>query len=297
MTNGQKNILKQILYTACVTPFNHDGNNIDYRSFEKILRAQEQAGNGILILGSTGESLSLSTIEREAIVKFTCDLRLKSEIIVGVPSYNLTSALEWLEICNQFPIDGYLMTTPIYTKPGIIGQTKWFEKLLEHSSYPAMVYNIPGRSGVKLHSETLRNIESHPNLLAIKDSSGTVDSIAEYKIMAPSVAVYCGDDYMMPSMAIEGAVGLVSVASNPWPQSTRRYVEAALSRKILKNKIWWQACKALFSASNPIPVKALLKEIDIIEHSTVRPPLSTEDLKSTKDLIFYHELINNWKAQ
>ena len=288
-------MLKQILYTACVTPFDATGNNIDYQSLEHLLLMQESSGNGIVLMGSTGEGLSLTDKERREIVTFTCELKLNTEIVIGVPSHNITAALEWLEFCNDLPIQGYLITSPIYTKPGIIGQTKWFEQILNKSTHPAILYNIPSRAGVQLYPETVRNLRDHEYFLAIKDSSGVVDSIIEYKIAAPNTAIYCGDDNMMPSMAIEDAVGLISVASNAWPKVTRCYVEHCIKGTKIKNKIWWKMCKALFSASNPIPIKALLKDAGIIESDAVRLPLSLEDLPSREILLSYNNTMKNWE--
>lgn len=287
-------MLNQILYTACVTPFDATGSKIDYQSLEKILRKQATVGNGIVLLGSTGEGMSLSKEERKAIVLFACNLNLKTQILVGVPNYNLEKALEWLEFCNDLKIDGYLITPPVYTKPGIKGQTMWFEKLLEKSTLPVMAYNIPGRVGVKLYPEVIKNLEQHPRLLAIKDSSDNIESLIQYKIICPTIEVYSGEDYLMPTMAIEGAVGLISVASNAWPEATRRYVKYSLEQKQLKNKIWWQCCKSLFTASNPIPIKALLKDVGMIANDTLRLPLTVEDLNSRETLLTYHKIIEKW---
>ena len=290
-------MLEQILWTACITPFNHDASKIDYKSLEKCLHAQDKSGNGILLFGSTGEGLSLSDSEKKEILNFTINLNLKSQIMVGFPSHNLISALEWLEFCNTKAIDGYLMTTTIYTKPGIFGQTNWFEALLNKSSHPAMLYNIPGRAAVKLYPEVVKNLQHHDKFLAIKDSSGVIESIVDYKISAPNIAVYCGDDYMMPSMAIEGSGGLISIASNSWPNSTRRYVETSLRGEKIKSKLFWQAHRALFTASNPIAIKALMKDIGMIEHDTVRLPLSMKDLPSRQTLLNYHQAILNWRSE
>ena len=260
------------------------------------MHLQAGAGNGIVLLGSTGEGLSLTDQERQEITQFACQLKLKTQIIVGVPSHNLQAALEWLEFCNNLPIQGYLMTTPIYTKPGIMGQTHWFEKLLSKASHPSMLYNIPGRAGVSLEPEAVSNLRNHDNFVAVKDSSGTVESIVAYKIAAPDIAVYCGDDYMMPAMASEGAIGLVSIASNVWYSATRKYVQHSLKGGRIESKIWWQACKALFASSNPIPIKALMKDIGMIDHDTVRLPLSQDDLPSRQPLLAYHEMLKNWEA-
>jgi 4-hydroxy-tetrahydrodipicolinate synthase len=202
--------------------------------------------------------------------------------------------MDWIEFCNDMPINGYLMATPMYTKPGISGQTEWFNRLLNKSKHEAMLYNIPGRAGIKLHSEVVKNLKDHENFVALKDSSGVVDSLVEYKIAAPNISIFCGDDYMMPSTAIEGAAGLVSVISNAFPDETRKYVEYALRGNKMKSKIWWQACKALFAASNPIPIKALMKDIGLIKSDDVRLPLSLEDLVNRSDLMKYFDLIKDW---
>lgn len=286
--------MSDFLWTACVTPFTHDGNNIDYQSLQRLLAMQFEAGNSVVLLGSTGEVLSLTNAEKCALIEFVCKLKLNTKIIVGVPGVNLYQTLEWLDFCKSMPIHGYLMTTPIYTKPGIFGQTLWFEKLLEKAHVPCMLYNVPSRAGTSLYFETVRNLLSHEKFWAIKDSSGTVKTLVEYKAVAPNIQVFCGDDNMIFATAAIGAAGLVSVAANLWPKITRKYVKQCLSGAKLSQDIWLKACEALFTASNPIPVKALLHNIGIIEHRAVRPPLSTQDLPSIETLRQANEMILAW---
>lgn len=303
------------LWTACVTPFNYNGDSIDYSSLQRLLTIQAEAENGVVLLGSTGESLSLTDSEKRTLVEFVCKLKLSTKIIIGVPGVSLYQTLEWLDFCRGIPIHGYLMTTPIYAKPGIMGQTLWFEKLLEKAHVPAMFYNIPSRAGVSLYAETVRNLSSHEKFWAIKDSSGTVDTLAQYKKVAPNIEVFCGDDNMISGMAACGSAGLVSVTSNVWPHVAHEYVKQCLlsfQRVTLESRrkattqmtendvksstdIWQQACKALFTASNPIPTKALLHDIGLIEHQTVRLPLSTEDLPSIEKLRQANKMILGWK--
>lgn len=278
------------LWTACVTPFNCNGDSIDYQSLQRLLTIQAEAESGVVLLGSTGEGLSLTDSEKCELVEFVCELKLNTKIIISVPGVNLYQTLKWLDFCKDMPIHGYLMTTPIYAKPGIMGQTLWFEKLLERAHVPAMLYNIPSRAGINLHAETVRNLSSHEKFWAIKDSSGTVDTLAQYKKVAPNIEVFCGDDNMIPDMAAKGAAGLVSVASNVWPYVVHEDVKQRLSGENPQSDIWQQACKALFIASNPIPTKALLHDIGLIEHKTVRLPLSTEDLPSVETL----RQVNAW---
>ncbi|NUY39166.1 4-hydroxy-tetrahydrodipicolinate synthase [Wolbachia endosymbiont of Litomosoides brasiliensis] len=285
--------LSTFLWTACITPFNYNGDSIDYCSLQHLLAMQAKAKNGVVLLGSTGEGLSLTNSEKRTLVKFVCKLKLNTKIIIGVPGINLHQTLEWLNFCKDIPIHGYLMTTPIYTKPGVIGQTLWFEKLLEKAHVPAMFYNIPSRAGVSLHTETVCNLSSHERFWAIKDSSGTVDTLIKYKKVAPNIEVFCGDDDMMHDMATHGTAGLVSVASNVWPHVAHEYVKQCLNGKSLHTDVWQQACKALFIASNPIPTKALLHDIGLIEHRTVRLPLSTQDLPSVNEIKKATEIILN----
>lgn len=283
------------LWTACVTPFNCNGDSIDYQSLQCLLTIQAEARNGIILLGSTGESLSLADYEKRTLVKFVCKLKLNTKVIIGVPGVNLYQTLEWLDFCKDMPIYGYLMTTPIYTKPGIMGQTLWFEKLLEKSHVPAMLYNIPSRAGINLHPETAHNLSDHKKFWAIKDSSGTVDTLTQYKKVAPNIEVFCGDDNMISDMAAEGASGLVSVVANVWPSVVHKYVKQCMSGKNPQADSWQQACKALFTASNPIPTKALLHDTGLIKHKTVRLPLSTEDLPSVEKLRQVNKMILGWK--
>lgn len=291
-------IKKQILWNASITPFDKSGNKIDYNSLKNCIELQQKSKNGILLLGSTGENLSLSDNEKKKIIEYVCNLNIKLDIIVGVPSYNLNTTLDWINFCNEFPIDGYLITTPIYTKPGIIGQTLWFEKVLNKSKFPSMLYNIPSRAGIELYKETVKNLKDHNNFVAIKESSGSIENIISYKMIAPDISIFCGDDYMMPYMALEGSAGLVSVASNIWPSATRKYVKYSLNRSNkIKSGIWWQACKSLFIASNPIPIKTIMQKTGIIKNNTVRLPLSNIDLKSDDIIIKFDKIIKNWNLE
>lgn len=291
------NVREQILWTACVTPFDASGSKIDYSSMERVLKLQDEVGNGILLSGSTGEGLSLTDQERRELVEFTLKLGLKSPVMVGVPSSQWTQAMAWMDYASKLPISAFLMTTPIYTKPDIQGQTEWFKSLLDKAHVPTMLYNIPSRAATKLHPKAVENLASHEKLWAIKDSGGTLEGLVEYKTRAPRVSIYCGDDYFMPAMAAEGAEGLVSVASNAWPKATRMYVQKCLNHEVLPTKVWWESSKALFTTSSPVPIKALLHRMGVIDHPTVRLPLSLKDLTSFKELETASANITQWEKE
>lgn len=283
---------EQILWTALITPFTDNGAKPDFNSLLHCLKKQEQALNGVILFGSTGEGLSLSIDEKKEILSFVFEQKLTIPIMVGVPNHNINEAHAFLSWANEFALDGYLMSTPIYTKPGAKGQSAWFKSLLDHANKKVMLYNIPSRTGVRLHQETLDTIKDHKNLFAIKDSD-TLESTMSFMNTAPHLKIFAGDDAMMPAMSAIGAKGLISVVANAWPLATRLYVEHCLNGTY-KSKDWWQACASLFLATNPIPIKALMKDVGLIAHDSVRLPLSTHDLKERAHFLKLHQKMLDW---
>ena len=291
-------ISERTLWTACITPFKENAAEIDYASLGKCLRTQEKSGNGIVLFGSTGEGFSMAETEKRDLLTYVCELGLDVPLLVGVSGHDLSAALALLDFCKDLPIQGHLVTTPMYTKPGILGQTAWFEKLLNNMKHPAMLYNVPSRVAVKLYPETVKNLRQHENFVAIKDAGGTVKSLIAYHAAAANIAVFCGDDQLMPAMASVGACGLVSIAANVWPDAVKRYVLHSLQGKHVPSNKWWHACHALSTAAtNPIPVKILMKEVNMIEYDTVRLPLSVADISNRSSLLAYHKTMYNWTAE
>ena len=276
---------KTALYTAIITPYRFN-SEIAFIEMETLLRDQERAGNGVVILGSTGEGLALSEEEKKQIVNFTAGLQLQVPVLVGISGYQLPQTLEFLRYCEGIQgIDGYLMPVPLYAKPGAQGQQEWFTSLLNAVKRPCMIYNVPSRAGVKLAAETLRAISSHPNAWAVKEASGSLEEFSQYRAAAPTMQFYSGDDALMPEFSQAGAVGLVSVAGNAWPEATQRYVQLCLQGKSAATQpLWREASDSLFIASNPVPVKAMLKKQGRIDLVKVRAPLSERDLKNTQIL-------------
>lgn len=158
-----------------------------------------------------------------------------------------------------------------------------------------MIYNIPSRTGVKLFPEVLEELEHHENLWAVKEASGSLHDFQTFKKTIPSIPLFSGDDGLMPFFSAAGGSGLVSVASNVWAKETKLYVEKCLAGDTVSLfPIWTDAIKALFSASNPIPLKVLMKEKGLIETSVLRLPLTDEDLSSSEQLHSSDKAILNW---
>lgn len=282
------------LWTALITPMKADGS-IHYDNLEDVIVRQEEAGNGILVLGSTGEGLALSDDEKKEVVDFVSDRSNSVPIMVGVGGFNLKTQTDWISYCNEKNIESFLMVNPLYSKPGLKGQIHWFRSLMDASEKPCMIYNIPSRTGVKLYPEVLQELKHHENLWAVKEASGSIAEFQEFRKAVPSIPLFSGDDGLMPFFAAAGGSGLVSVASNIWPKETKLYVEKCLKGNTASLfPIWTDAVKALFSASNPIPLKVLMQEKGLIETSVLRSPLTDEEISSTEHLRTSDEAIMNW---
>lgn len=292
--NLSTKVSQTALWTALVTPFDQNGE-IDFASLSKAAIAQADAGNGILLLGSTGEGLALSLSEQRAIVKHVCELKLSAPIMVAVGGFNLQAQLDWVAECNQLPIDAYLLGTPIYAKPGPVGQTHWFTQLLDAAKAPCMLYNVPSRSGVEVSLLSMKTLQHHQNCWAMKEASGDLNKFLAYRAQCPELALFSGEDAMLPYLASAGAQGLVSVCSNAWPQATHRYVSLSLAGNTQGLfPLWQQAVDALFQVANPIPVKVLMYQQGIIANQTLRAPLTHLELAANNGLAEADNTINQW---
>jgi len=267
------------LWTAMVTPMNTDGS-IDFNSLENLLRKQEEAGNGVLVLGSTGEGLNLNEEEKREVVTFTKELDLDIPMMVGVGGFDLPAQAGFIHFCNEVEPDALLLVTPLYAKPGAEGQFEWFSELMGETEIPCTLYNVPSRTGVKMHpSVPARLNKEFDHLMGVKEASGSVEEFKEFRRQAPNVKFYSGDDGLTPAFSKEGGVGLVSVASNVWPEATHKYTELCLKGETDDLfPLWKNATDALFKAPNPVPAKVLLNRKGWIEHDTVRLPLSLGDI-------------------
>lgn len=282
------------LWTALITPF-LENNQIDFESLKKIATAQAQVGNGLLLLGSTGEGLALTNDEQLSVVEFVCELKLNTPIMVAVGGYNLSEQISWVKRCNDLSIDSFLLGTPLYAKPGVVGQTHWFKALLDASKYPCMLYNVPSRSGVEIPIETVKQLQDHPNCWAMKEASGDLNKFLKYRQCCPNIELYSGEDAMLPYLVPAGAKGLVSVCANVWPQATQAYVQLCLAEQTQNMfPLWNNAVDALFSVANPIPAKVLMKQQKNIQASTLRAPLTHLELTDSSELLILDKKINQW---
>ncbi len=281
-------------FTALVTPF-RDGA-IDFPVLEKLIEAQVSAGiDGIVAVGTTGESPTLSHGEKDQIIRFIIEKANKRCLVLaGTGSNSTLDAIAATQAAEKFGADGALVVAPYYNKPSQEGLFRHFQAIAKATSLRVMLYNIPGRCGVDIGAETVARIQSEcANVVSIKEASGSVDRVSELRARMPEeFTVLSGDDGLtLPFMAV-GAVGVVSVASNLLPGDVCQLVRAfgggdMKSAEQLHRRLYW-LFKDLFIEPNPVPVKTAMSWRGMMA-SEVRLPLcemtkpNQERLRKTLD--------------
>lgn len=287
------NLTSYATWTAVITPLNANFE-VDYDSLASVVKAQDAAKNGLLILGSTAEALNLTLTDKKKIVEYVIGMKPTSPIMIGVGGHQLEETQEWLAWLETKNVNAYLMVTPLYAKPGPIGQYNWFKSLMDGVKRPCMLYNVPGRTAVAMSTEAVAKLSSHPNFWAIKEASGSVEKFKEYLKAANGKPVYCGDDALMPEFALAGSTGLVSVAANAWPKETNLYTKMCVSKTFDDKQLWTEASNSLFIVSNPVPVKTLMYKQGAIKTPNMVAPLCHEDLKDASPLIKADREVSAW---
>jgi 4-hydroxy-tetrahydrodipicolinate synthase len=251
-------------FTALVTPFRDGG--IDTSAFEKLIEAQIAAGiTGIVAVGTTGESPTLSHQEREQVIRLAVAIANKrGQVLAGTGSNATHHAVADTKAAEKLGVDGALLVAPYYNKPSQEGLFRHFKTIADATSLPIMLYNIPGRCGVDIAPDTVARLAKEcRNIVSIKEASGNVERVSDLRAHLPeSFTILSGDDSLtLPFMSV-GAVGVVSVASNLFPAEICALVHAYHSGDVksaedLHRKLF-PLFKDLFIEPNPVPVKTAL---------------------------------------
>jgi 4-hydroxy-tetrahydrodipicolinate synthase len=251
-------------FTALVTPFCDGG--IDTSAFEKLIEAQIAAGiTGIVAVGTTGESPTLSHEEREQVIRLAvATAKKRGQVLAGTGSNATHHAVTDTKAAEKLGADGALLVAPYYNKPSQEGLFRHFKTIADATSLPIMLYNIPGRCGVDIVPDTVARLAKEcRNIVSIKEASGSVERVSELRARLPeSFTILSGDDSLtLPFMSV-GAVGVVSVASNLFPAEICALVHAYQSGDVksaenLHRKLF-PLFKDLFIEPNPVPVKTAL---------------------------------------
>jgi len=265
---------------ALVTPFNLDFS-IDFISLSKLINYVIDGGvDFLVILGTTGESPSISIKEKQDIINFTVKVNDKRlPIVVGIGGNNTLNVENEFKILDLNGIDAILSVTPYYNKPSQLGLYLHFKRLSEVSSLPIILYNVPSRTGVNLDASTcLRLANEFENIIAIKEASGNLNQIDEIiNNMPSSFSVLSGDDALTVKMIFMGAIGVISVIGQSHPKEFSSMVSSALnndeSQALKIHKDLEKFYHFLYSEGNPSGIKALLSYFGLC-NNILRLPLT-----------------------
>ena len=264
---------------ALITPFTLNGE-IDYKALKRLIEYQLTNGADFLcILATTGEAPCLSKQEKDEMTVFIKELvGGRVPILKYCGGNNTVAVVEEIKTTDWSGIDGILSICPYYNKPSQEGLYRHFKVIAEASPLPVVLYNVPGRTGVNMKAETtVRLAKDFPNIVAIKEASGSLEQIDEIiKNKPDNFDVISGDDALTFSMVASGAAGVISVIGNALPKEFSRMIrlefngEYEPARKI--HHMFTELYSLLFIDGNPAGCKALLNDMGMIEN-VLRLPL------------------------
>ncbi|MGM0803445.1 MAG: 4-hydroxy-tetrahydrodipicolinate synthase [Bacillota bacterium] len=251
--------------TAMVTPFDSKGN-IDFGRTTKLVNHLINNGtDSLVVAGTTGESATLTTEEKIALFKHVVKVvDGRVPVIAGTGSNNTKASIDLSKKAEEIGVDAIMIVAPYYNKPSQEGIIAHYKAIASAVSLPIMAYNIPGRSVITFSVDTVLRLAEVPNIVALKDAGGNLDTMSEVIENTPDdFVVYCGDDGLtLPSLAI-GSAGIVSVASHVIGNEMQTMIKAfrdgenkeaaRIHRKLLP------VMQELFKAPSPAPVKTALQ--------------------------------------
>ena len=249
---------------ALVTPFHEDGS-VNFEKLKELLDWHiANSTDGILVLGTTGESSTMTHEEDDEVARVSiAHVNHRVPIIVGAGSNCTQTAVEKAVRYADMGADALLMISPYYNKANRRGMIEHFRQVADVTSCPIILYNVPGRTGCSISEDVVAELSKHPNVCGIKEASGSITYAARIaRYVNDDFAMYSGNDDMITSMLSLGASGVISVLANVVPKQTHDIVASWHADDVKASRDgqlkYLDLVQALFSEVNPIPVKAAM---------------------------------------
>ncbi len=265
---------------ALITPMTQEGQ-VDYDDLEKLIDFHiEQGTDGIVVVGTTGESTTVTVEEHIAIAKHTVNYNKgRVPIIVGNGANSTAHAVELTKQLTQCGVDAMLGVTPYYNKPSPEGLIAHYKAVAASTDVPQILYNVPGRTAVDMLPETVAVLSKVSNIIGIKEASGDVSRVAKLKeLCGADFNLMSGDDGTAKDFLLEGGHGVISVVNNIVPNLFKKMCTSALenndSRATELDILMQGLYKTLFVEANPIPVKWAAHKMGLIKNLHIRLPLT-----------------------
>ena len=281
---GEERLMIKGSIVALVTPMHNDGS-IDWEALDKLLEMHVAEGtDGIVSVGTTGESATLTVLEHTEVIAFTVNhVNGRIPVIAGTGANSTSEAIELTEAAQRVGADACLLVTPYYNKPTQEGLYRHHMAIADAVDIPQILYNVPGRTACDMLPETVARIAEHKNIIAIKEATGNLDRARQIiELTDDDFVVVSGDDATALELMLLGGKGNISVTANVAPQAMHAMCIAAIAgdREAASriNKPLEILHEKLFLEANPIPVKWALKEMGLISEGIRLPmtPLSEQ---------------------
>lgn len=268
----------QGLGVALVTPFNAQGQ-VDYPALQRMVEHQIEGGTSFLVvLGTTGETPTLSSEEQRRVVDFVLEVNARRlPVVVGVTGNATAELCERIAAWDVDGVAAFLVATPAYNKPTQEGLVKHYEAVANAAARPIILYNVPGRTSCNMTAQTTLTLSKHPNVVGVKEASGDLGQIGAILAgRATDFAVWSGDDALaMPTVAM-GAEGVISVLGNVLPGAMSDMVQQASFGQVhdarATHSTLGPLMDLLFEEGNPTGVKSAMNHLGLCERH-VRLPL------------------------
>jgi 4-hydroxy-tetrahydrodipicolinate synthase len=276
------------VFTALVTPFTRD-NKVDEQALRRLVDFQIEEGiDGLVPVGTTGESPTLGAEETEAVIRITVEqARGRVPVIAGAGSNSTDKAIHLAAAAKKLGANASLQVAPYYNKPTAEGFFRHFAAIADAVDLPMIIYNIPGRTGKNIENSTMLKLAARRNIVGVKEASGDISQMMNLIAQKPAAfAVLSGDDNLAFPLIALGGKGVISVASNLVPGRMKEFVSAALRGQWDKaRELHYRLLplfKAIFIETNPIPIKAALAMKGMMEEVYRLPmcPMGEENRKT-----------------
>lgn len=280
---------------AIVTPM-HEDESLDIDALKKLIDFHVAQGtDGIVIVGTTGESPTVNVDEHCLLIETTvAHVAKRIPVIAGTGANSTQEAIELTTHAKNLGADACLLVAPYYNKPTQEGLYQHFAAVAKAVDIPQILYNVPGRTGCDIHNDTVLRLAEIPNIVGIKDATGGIERGTDLLLRVPKdFAVYSGDDATSLSLLLLGGHGVISVTANVAPKLMHELCEKAMvgdvaAARMINAKLFALHQK-LFVEANPIPVKWVLQQMGMIQ-SGIRLPLVNMSNQ-------YHEILRNAMKQ
>ena len=282
--------------TALITPFRRDGS-IDEAAVRRLVRRQVDAGiHFVSPCGTTGEAPTLSDQEKLRVCQLVVDETAgRVPVLAGAGGYNTREVIDLIHELEGIGVDGILSVTPYYNKPTPEGLYQHYKAIAESTTLPIVLYNVPGRTGVNLDVQTVVRLSALRNIVGVKEASGNLVQMSEIVASVPGdFLLLSGDDPIAVAVMAIGGMGLISVASNAAPSEMVQMIELAEKGDFAGARrlhTWLlPLLQVNFVEANPIPVKAAMAAMGLIEEAYRLPLVSPSTTSRDKIVTVLQDL-------